>query len=76
VQDRFEAVVQELFSKGIRFEDARLELERVYIERALESAAGSVSRAADLLGMHRNTLARKLAAQRRAARKYGATRGA
>jgi DNA-binding NtrC family response regulator len=74
VQDRFKAFVEEMFEKGIRFEDARLELERLYIERALATSAGSLSRAAGLLGVHRNTLTRKLSEQRRAAAKYNRSR--
>jgi len=62
-----------MFDRGIRFEDARGELERVYIERALAQSEGSLSRAATLLGVHRNTLRRKLADLRRDARRYGRT---
>ena len=54
-----------MFDKGIRLEDAREEFERHYIDRALEATDGSLTRAATLLGVHRNTLARKLAERRR-----------
>jgi DNA-binding NtrC family response regulator len=70
VPDRFKALVDEMFDKGIRYEDARRELERVYIERALATAEGNLCRAADLLGVHRNTLTRKLAEFRRLARTH------
>jgi DNA-binding NtrC family response regulator len=73
VQDRFKTLVSEMFDKGIRYEDARQELERLYFERALQSSDGSLTRAATLLGVHRNTLTRRLAEQRRVARKYGRT---
>ena len=72
MQDRFRTLVQEMFDKGIRYDDARFELEGLYIDCALETADGSLSRAATLMGVHRNTLARRLAEHRRAARKYGA----
>jgi DNA-binding NtrC family response regulator len=65
VQDRLKALVCEMFDKGIRLEDAREEFERHYIDRALDTADGSLTRAAALLGVHRNTLARKLAERRR-----------
>lgn len=73
MQNRFASAVHELINQGIRLEDARQELERLYVERALELANGSLGRAATILGLHRNTLTRKLAEQRRAARKYGRT---
>jgi len=53
-----------MFDRGIRFEDARREFERRYIARALAQAKGNLSRAADLLGVHRNTLTRKVAEYR------------
>jgi DNA-binding NtrC family response regulator len=71
VQNRFTTAVHEMIDSGIRLDDARQELERLYVERALETCQGSLSRAATLLGVHRNTLTRKLAEHRRAARKYG-----
>ncbi|MGE3842388.1 MAG: helix-turn-helix domain-containing protein [Vicinamibacterales bacterium] len=71
--DQFKTLVCEMFDRGIRFEDARDELERVYIERALVQSDGSLSRAATVLGVHRNTLRRKLADLRRDARRYGRT---
>jgi DNA-binding NtrC family response regulator len=64
VQERLRALVEEMVDRGIRFEDAVRELERHYIDLALARADGSLSRAADLLGIHRNTLARKLAGRR------------
>lgn len=65
MQDRLKALVEEMVDRGIRFEDARREFERHYIDRALARADGNLSRAADLLGIHRNTLTRKLAGRRR-----------
>jgi DNA-binding NtrC family response regulator len=70
VQNRFASVVSEMFDKGIRLEDARMALERQYIERALAQTDGSLTKAASLLGLHRNTLSRKLAELRRAAHQY------
>ena len=70
MQDRLKALVHEMFDKGIRFADAQRELERHYIERAMQTAEENLGRAAALLGLHRNTLSRKLAELRRTARKY------
>ena len=53
-------LVDEMVSKGIRYEDARQEFERRFISRALARAEGKVGRAAKMIGLHRNTLSRKV----------------
>jgi DNA-binding NtrC family response regulator len=50
-----------MVSRGILFEDARLEFERRFIVKALEACDGSLVRTASALGIHRNTLSRKIA---------------
>jgi len=68
VKDQLEALVQQMLDRGIRFEDARREFERCFIDRALDRSRGNVCRAAELLGVHRNTLARKVGGRRRTRR--------
>jgi DNA-binding NtrC family response regulator len=46
---------------GITFEDGRREFERRFISRVLDETDGHLSKAAAQLGLHRNTLTRKLA---------------
>jgi len=60
MRDQLEKLVNEMFDRGILFEDARREFERRFISRALESSDGSLSEAASRLGIHRNTLSRKV----------------
>ena len=60
VRDRLENLVQEMLEKGILYEDARREFEKMFISRALQRSKGNVGDAADLLGLHRNTVARKM----------------
>jgi DNA-binding NtrC family response regulator len=60
LREQLDKLVNEMFDRGIRYEDARRELERRYIARALTSADGNLCRAAELLGLHRNTLTRKI----------------
>ncbi len=55
-------LVTEMVDKGIRFDDAQREFERCFIARVVERSEGNVCRAAETLGVHRNTLARKLRA--------------
>jgi DNA-binding protein Fis len=49
-----------MVERGILLEEAVTEFEKKFIKRALECAKGNQSRAAKLLGIHRNTLSRKV----------------
>ena len=62
MRDELNRLVDEMLTKGILYEDARREIEKRFISRALQKSSGSVGRAASLLGIHRNTLSRKIAA--------------
>jgi DNA-binding NtrC family response regulator len=64
VKNQLEQLVQQMLDLGIRYEDARREFERCFITRALARTRGNLCRAATLLGLHRNTLARKMAEHR------------
>ena len=59
-----ERLVGEMLDKGVQYEDARREFEKMFIARALQRTKGNVGGAADMLGLHRNTVARKLAEYR------------
>ena len=56
-----ERLVAEMVESGIHFGDAAREFERRFIEQALKRSDGSITRCAALTGLHRNTLARKIA---------------
>ncbi len=60
MREMLEQLVDEMVTKGIRFEDAQHEFEKRFIAKALSSTDGNLSKAAELLGIHRNTLSRKL----------------
>jgi DNA-binding NtrC family response regulator len=60
VRDQLERLVQEMLDKGILYDEARREFEKMFITRALQRSKGSVGDAAGLLGLHRNTVARKM----------------
>ena len=62
MREQLEDLVLEMLTKGIRYEDAHREFEKRFITQALHKVEGNLGRAADLLGMHRNTLSRKVAA--------------
>ncbi len=60
IRVQLDAVVREMVSKGILYEDACIEFERRFITCALAEEAGSIGRAAERIGMHRNTFSRKM----------------
>jgi DNA-binding NtrC family response regulator len=60
VRDELNRLVDEMVAKGIRYDDARQEFERRFISRALARSEGKVGRAAKMIGLHRNTLSRKV----------------
>ncbi|MEO7134524.1 MAG: helix-turn-helix domain-containing protein [Vicinamibacterales bacterium] len=55
-----EQLVAQMVEKGIQYEDAVREFERRFIIEVMDKTDGNVSKAADTLGVHRNTLARKI----------------
>ncbi|MGE0359721.1 MAG: helix-turn-helix domain-containing protein [Vicinamibacterales bacterium] len=62
MREQLDRVVAEMVDKGVHYDDAQREFERRFISRVVDACDGNVSRAADVLGMHRNTLARKVTA--------------
>lgn len=64
MRERLNRLVEEMLEKGVLYEDARQEFERRFVTCALTRSKGNLSRAAELLGLHRNTLGRKVAAYR------------
>jgi DNA-binding NtrC family response regulator len=60
LRDELDALVFEMLTKGIRYDDAQREFEKRFISHALKQVEGNVGQAAELLGMHRNTLSRKI----------------
>jgi DNA-binding NtrC family response regulator len=60
VRDQLEALVGQMVDRGILFDEAVNEFEKRFIKRALDRSNGNQSRAARLLGIHRNTLSRKI----------------
>ena len=64
LSQQLERLVDEMVTRGVRYEDAQREFEKKFIAHILVKAEGNLCQAADLLGMHRNTLSRKIAEYR------------
>ena len=60
MRDLLERLIGEMVDKGIRYDDAQREFEKRFIARVLQSHHGNLGKAAQTLGVHRNTLTRKI----------------
>ena len=60
ISDRLQKLVEEMVDKGVRFDDAVCEFEKRFIAKVIGQCDGSLTKAADELGIHRNTLSRKM----------------
>ena len=61
IRDDLVDLVQQMIDRGILFDDAQREFERVFLTRALTKTNYNVCKAAKMTGLHRNTLSRKMA---------------
>jgi DNA-binding NtrC family response regulator len=60
LKDRLEAICIEMLDRGIRFGEAVEQFEKTLITEIVKRNDGNVVRASVVLGMHRNTLAKRL----------------
>lgn len=60
ISERLEKLVEDMVEHGVYFEDAVREFEKRFISRVLGKHQGSLTKTADALGIHRNTLTRKM----------------
>ena len=61
ISERLERLVEEMVDRSVQFDDAVREFEKRFIARVLKQCDGSLTKTACALGMHRNTLTRKMA---------------
>ncbi len=60
MRDQLEGLVSQMVERGILFEEAVGEFEKRFIKSVLDHSKGNQSRAAQILGIHRNTLSKKI----------------
>jgi len=65
-------LVSEMVSRGVHYEDARREFDKKFLTSVIDKSEGNLCKAADTLGVHRNTLARKIKELKIKARPSGA----
>ncbi len=60
MKDQMERLIAELVEGGVFFQDAVSEFEKRFIRKVLDVHRGNQSQSAKALGIHRNTLGRKM----------------
>ena len=61
LRTRLEALIDEMLDGQIMLDEAREEFEKLYIQKALARHKNHLSRTATILGIHRNTLSKRVA---------------
>jgi len=56
IHQKLEIVIDEMVEKELSLKDALKEFEKIYIEKAANIYKGNMTRMANALGVHRNTL--------------------
>ena len=64
LREALERLVDDMITRGVRYEDAQKEFEKKFIAHVLAKSDGNLCKAATMLGMHRNTLSRKISEYR------------
>ena len=60
MKHKLESLVNQMVERGINYEDAITEFEKRFFGTVLARHKGNCSKAAQALGIHRNTLSRKI----------------
>jgi len=60
MRDLLDRLITEMVKGRLTLDEGRRAFESRFIQQVLETTDGHLSRAAERLGMHRNTLARKI----------------
>jgi DNA-binding NtrC family response regulator len=60
IKDVLEKVIDEMVCGGILWHEAETEFEKLFIIRVLRQHRGNVSKTAEVMDVHRNTLSKKV----------------
>jgi DNA-binding NtrC family response regulator len=61
MKKKLEELVAEMVERGILFEDAVAEFEKYFVLSVLKKTDGNLSKTAEVLRIHRNTLSKRVA---------------
>ncbi len=62
LRNRLESLIEEMLDGRIQLNEAISEFEKLYIQKALQKHGGHLSQTSAALGIHRNTLSKRVAA--------------
>ena len=62
---RLESLIEEMLDGQIMLDEALAEFEKLYIQKALSRHKDHLSRTAHILGIHRNTLSKRVSVYRK-----------
>lgn len=60
MKDELDALINQMIEHGVAYEDAVSEFQKKFIKKMMEKNKNNRSKAARALGIHRNTLSRKI----------------
>lgn len=60
IRSQMESLVEKMLDGRIMLNEAINEFEKLYIQKALSRNSGHISQTSEMLGIHRNTLAKRL----------------
>ena len=69
MKEQLEKLVSEMIDRGLRYDEAVGEFERKFIMTALEKNKGNQTKAAKAMGIHRNTLNKRITSYNHNSRK-------
>lgn len=67
LKDRLDTLCREMIDKGILFSEAMDQFERCFITEVMRRNNGRLIRASGILGIHRNTLSKKVRCRKKLA---------
>jgi transcriptional regulator with PAS, ATPase and Fis domain len=74
LKQKMENLIEEMLNGHILLSEAMFEFEKIYIQKAIERYR-YINKAAHALGVHRNTLSKKIASYRNAQKSEASTKG-
>ncbi len=61
MREKMDELIEEMLNGKILLGEAMAEFEKLYIQKALERNGDHISNTAEILGIHRNTISKRLA---------------
>ena len=74
IRPRLEAVIEDMLDGHILLDEALQEFEKLYIQKAFARNRKRISHTAEALGIHRNTISKRVSSYRAEERKHSPVR--